>query len=105
MNQRGNRTPTRIDNRTIYQGDKGGRIEPRSNIGKIDNRGNLPGPAVTGPPVKHNSFKCPECGAVAAVKQTITDEETQTVTRRCECLNKECKAWNKKDDHGFRFKS
>jgi hypothetical protein len=105
MNQRGNRTPTRIDNRTIYQGDKGGRIEPRSNIGKIDNRGNLPGPAVTGSPVKHNSFKCPECGAVAAVKRTITEEDSGVIIRECECTNKDCKAWNKDKNRGFRFKA
>ena len=109
MNQRGNRTPTRIDNRTIYTGDKGGRTEPRSNVGVIDQRTLPPGPAPA-PDLrrvenKADAIKCPECGAASLIKQTIKDEETGVVIRQCECTNAECKGWNKDKNRGHRFKS
>jgi hypothetical protein len=91
-----------IDNRSFPKPEAHGRREPMIKYGVIDNRGLPAGSPVK--PIQHNSFKCPECGGVAQVKRTITEEESQITIRHCECTNRECKAWNKKDEHGLRFK-
>lgn len=97
----------KVDNRTFPE-QAPQRKKQGMTYGVIDNRAKPVQPGRQPQPVKpisHNSIKCPECGAVAAVKRTITEEDSKAVIRECECTNTKCKSWNKDKARGFRFKA